>query len=158
MGIRYYYRRSSQANIDRVTQDLEYACEDFFRKESEECIDIDKTWAAIQFVLGKIVRSGDVLGQPFEGGHVLHEEGGIVIAWLSPAEVAVVAKGLSLISDAVFSTAYDSSKMGLVYPEIWTGGLDHDEAFEYLLSHFRSLRDFYFLAASTTQAVGVMRI
>lgn len=159
MGIRCYYQRTSQENIDRVTQDLEYACEDFFRKESEECIDVDKAWAAIQFVLGKIVKSGDVLGQPFEGGHVLHEEGGIVIAWLNPAEVALVAKGLSLISDDVFSAAYESNKMDFVYPEIWTDSWsDDDEAFQYLLSHFGSLRNFYSLAANAAQAAAVMRI
>lgn len=112
-------------------------------------VDVDKAWHAIHFVLNGDVWGGDgPLGLAVMGGEEIGEDVGYGPArFLTPTEVHQVAQALLDFSPEQFGSRFDAQALHAaeIYPQIWLD--DHDEAREYVVSHYSLLVDFYRSAA-----------
>ncbi len=122
---------------------------------SDRCLDIDKAWHAIHFLLnhdpwgGEYPYSGVVLG-----GLVVSDEdvGHGPARYLAPEEVQEVADALSLISEETLLRQFDARKFeeAKIYPQGWSGA---PEELEYIGGYYRHLAQFFREAARKDEAI-----
>jgi len=111
--------------------------------EEERCIDIDKAWAGIRYLL---LGGGEEAGQgrvdPILGGKALGEEdaGFGPARILSPEEVRSAADSLAAVDFDGFRGLFREGILG--NPEVYPGYED-EEDFNYLEYNFGVLRDFF---------------
>lgn len=121
--------------------------------EDENCIDIDKAWHGIHFMLTGQQFDGDpLLSNVIFSGAVIGDDVGYGPArYLTATEVAEVAEALQSLPPDEFAKRYDATALTAndIYPQIWSG----DEDLEYILSWYGTLRDYYAGAASKGNAM-----
>ena len=113
----------------------------------EPSVALDKSWAAIQFVLAGTNAEMAVLG-----GRELAGTGSVVAPKIvEPSEVAAIFEALGGIAPEDFRRRIDLAKLGAaaIYPEIWSDG----DAVDYLVDHYETLRDLYMEAAASGDGV-----
>ena len=121
--------------------------------ENENCIDIDKAWHGIHFMLTGTQYDGDppLSNVIFSGATIGDDVGYGPARYLTPTEVAEVAEALRSIPPDDLAKRYDAAALTAndIYPQIWGG----DEDLEYILSWYGTLRDYYADAASKGNAM-----
>ena len=118
-------------------------------EERENCIDIDKAWHGIHFLLtgdaweGALPLSNVVLGGTEIGGDVGYGPA----RYITADDVRAVTEAIADLTPQDLAKRYDASALtrNEIYPEIWDEG---DDAIQYLTTYYESLRD-YFLDASS---------
>lgn len=125
----------------------------FVGQDSDQFLDLDKSWHAIHFMLNGHVYEGD-LAMVFFGGEEIGEDLGYgAVRYLTPGQVKHVAEVISKINDEAFSRKYDPQTMDQVgiYPDVWE--IDGADGLEYVLPYFQDLKVFYQNAVLRNQAV-----
>jgi len=122
--------------------------------EHENCIDIDKAWHGIHFLLANDPWGGEPpLANAVLGGTEIGDDVGYGPArYLNPDEVRAVADTLKQITSQDFRNRYDARKLldNEIYPQIWH---DDDDAVGYLVAAYDSLRTYYLDAAAKGNAM-----
>ncbi len=118
-----------------------------FMEEAEDCMDFDKSWHAIHFLLTDSAWKGDAPlnfivsgGEPIEGSDTGYGEA----RFFTPDEISEVAEVLNSISEEELMSRFDSDKMKSeeIYPEIWDRPEEEEDNKEYILENFRELKQF----------------
>ena len=112
------------------------------------CIDVDKAWHGIHYLLtGRTDEGSEPLSLAVMGGTEIGEDVGYGPArFLEPEQVRRIAAWLP--DDTVFKSRFDPQAMekAKIYPEIiWVR--DEDDALDYLVENYRELVAFYKSAA-----------
>jgi len=123
-------------------------------EEHENCIDVDKAWHGIHFLLagdtwgGKPPLANVVLGGTEIGGDVGYGPA----RFLTADDVRAVADAIKEITPDKLSELYDATNLSQneIYPDIWG---DDDDAVAYLTSWYQTLRSYYLDAAAKGQAM-----
>ncbi len=122
-------------------------------EDHENCIDVDKAWQGIHFLLTGDPWAGDApLGDVVLGGTEFGEDVGYGPArYITADDVKAVAVALTEITPAQLAAGYDSTGLQKndVYPGIW----DELDAVEYLSSYYEVLRNYYLDAAANGNAM-----
>jgi hypothetical protein len=113
---------------------------------------VEKTWDAIEFILGRLAESGRVPRvNPITGGEVT----GTAFhygdcTYRTPAEVERIAGILGGVSKDDFKRGYAPDVMAEqnVYPDIWDRKEDEERNFEYVWQAYEGLTQFYREAAA----------
>lgn len=133
------------------------AVEDFIYPEDEEhenCMDVDKAWHGIHFLLSGDPWGGNLpLANVVLGGTEIGDDVGYGPArYITADDVRTVADAISDVTPQELAKRYDPSalKKHEIYPEIWDEG---EGAVEYLTSWYQSLREYYLDAASKGNAM-----
>lgn len=126
----------------------EYLHPDDGDSDPPNCIDVDKAWHGIHYILtGREDVGTEPLSWAVLGGEEVGDEIGYGPArFLQPEQVNGIAAWLP--DDTVFKTRFDPQAMEKagIYPEaIWVR--DGDDALDYLLENYRELVAFYKSAA-----------
>jgi hypothetical protein len=162
MSMRGCYRRVTVAELDKLLKDSSDIFAFLYPDDptdlpEDRFLDIDKTWAAIQFLL-----TGDVIGDQGEpplsnavlGGTWLGDVdvGYGPARYLLPQEVRAVATALDAIPEAELRNRFDMAAMARagVYPGVWK---DEEEELGYLLPWYAALQTFMREAAQAGDAV-----
>jgi hypothetical protein len=162
MSVRGCYRRVSVAELDRLLDDSSNIFAFLYPDDpadfpEDRCLDIDKTYAAIQFLL-----TGDVIGNQGKPPLSYAVLGGTWLGdvdvgcgparYLLPEQVRAVAAALEAIPVAEFQKRFDMATMAQagVYPDVWK---DEKEELEYLLPAYASLQEFMREAAQAGDAM-----
>lgn len=163
MGMTASFVAVSPAELKAFQDDASGLAEFFFERlegamsgEAGDAVDIDKSWAAIHFML-----TGETWGgQPPESLPVL---GGLEIGgdmgygparYLTPEEVKAAHGVLAALPSAALKKRFIPARLeeAEVYPSgIWLE--EGDEGFEYIEHWYEQLRAFYASAAQSGQAV-----
>ena len=122
--------------------------------DADGCIDIGKAWHGVHFMLtgdpwgGTLPLANVVLG----GVEIGNDVGYGPAHYITAEEVHAVAEALRAIPPEELAKRYDAAEMlrNQTYPEIWH---DDDDAIDFLLSHYESLRNYYLDAASKRNAM-----
>ena len=123
-------------------------------EEGTKSIDIDKAWHGIHFML-----TGDIWGgvaplcNVVLGGTEIGEDVGYGPAhYIGVDEVRAVAAALRDLPREELAKRFDAAAMSKngIYPEIWDEG---EDALDYLLHWYESLRAYYLDAASKGNAM-----
>ena len=122
--------------------------------EAENGIDVDKAWHGIHFMLtGDVWGGASPLANVVLGGVEIGEDAGYGPArYITPDEVRAAAEVIRSLPREVLGKRYDAAAMAEneIYPDIWDEG---DDAADYLLSYYESLRNYYLDAASKGNAM-----
>ncbi len=175
MSINFSYRRLSQSELDDLLAgsteihekwfgSLELDYDEFAAykqrlKKSGQYLDINNTWQAIHFLLtNEFCFQGQSqtpapLGNVVMGGTPTDIKTTYGVAYfLTPSEVAEVARALEPLSVEVVAPRYDvkAFRNAQVYPhnERW-----EDDDFEEFENEYERLRGFFFVAALEQQAM-----
>lgn len=130
--------------------------------DGEDCLDIDKTWHAIHFILtGQAGKTEEATGENtvlskliFSGNLLTDEDVGYGPAMLiTQAEVKEIAKEIQGISRELLYKSFDLSTMlkNGVYPMI--NDEDEDGFFEYVWQYFEEIQRFFRVAAQENKCV-----
>jgi hypothetical protein len=163
MGMTASFVALSPAQLAAFQQDAT-ALQDFFFDSFEpsdtagegSAVDIDKSWAAIHFMLTGTAWGGEVPESlPILGGTEIGEDMGYgPLRYLTPAEVMAAHGVLAALPSAELKKRFIPAALeeAEVYPTgIW---LEEGEAgFEYIEHWYEQLRTFYAAAAQSGQAV-----
>ena len=121
---------------------------------AEECLDLDKAWHGVHFLLsGTVDATSAPLGQAVLGGREVGEDDGYgPPRLLDVAAVAEVATALAGLGDEAVRARFDARAMDAldVYPQIWN---EDNILEEYLMPSVAALRRFYAQASSRGAAV-----
>jgi hypothetical protein len=149
-----YFARISQDELEGLKggEDLEVFLSRIVEDE-DRCLDVDKAWAGIHFLLcdGRWEGTGPLFsavlgGEPLGDDDVGHGPA----RFLLPSEVAAVAAALQRVDFASLRELFRSAVLG--NPEVYPG-LEDDEDFNYLEYNFLRLRGFYEACAGSGQAL-----
>lgn len=123
-------------------------------EEATKSTDIDKAWHGIHFMLTGDAWGGDApLCNVVLGGTELGDDVGYGPAhYIGVDDVRAVADALRDLPREELAKRFDAAAMSKndIYPEIWDDG---DNALDYLLTWYESLRAYYFDAASKGNAM-----
>jgi hypothetical protein len=123
-------------------------------EEARNSIDIDKAWHGIHFLLTGDAWGGDApLCNVVLGGTEVGEDAGYGPArYISVDDVRAVADALRDLPREKLAKRFDAAAMSKdsIYPSIWDEG---EDALDYLLTFYESLRAYYFDAASKGNAM-----
>ncbi|OYD45150.1 hypothetical protein CHU00_12945 [Sphingobacterium cellulitidis] len=155
-------RRVSQEKLDSYIQDNHLLLEDFFSNEFREVpqLDIDKSWAGIQYLLEKVSEqqdSGLNLAEIISGNSSIHKIGDSYeerVRYLVPKDVKVLNEELKTLKSEQLRTHFNSKAMLelAIYPGIW----QDEHSFAYLSEYFTKLQSFYQHASWANEAVVIM--
>jgi hypothetical protein len=156
------YRRVTVAELDRLLKDSSDIFtflhpDDPADLLEDSFLDIDKTWAAIQFLLTRDVigdQGKPPLSYAVRGGTWLGDVdvGYGPARYLLPEQVRALAEAMEAISDAELRKRFDMATLAEagVYPGVWE---DVEEELGYLLPQYASLQAFMAEAARTGDAM-----
>ncbi|MFE9201163.1 YfbM family protein [Micromonospora sp. NPDC007230] len=117
-------------------------------------LDLDKSWHGIHYLLtGTAWQIGESAGAAILGGVEIGPDGGYgPPRLLDPDSVRAIATALNGLEVETLRARFDPGAMTAaeIYPDLWTNGTDD---FDYLMSHFAELCQFYHSAAVSGQAV-----
>lgn len=124
------------------------------QNETENQLDIDKTWRAIHYLLNGTAWGGkEPLANAVLGGLPVGEEdvGYGPARYLWPTQVAETSKALQSISSEQLWSRFNAAAMkkAEIYPE-FEGG---DEDKEYICGNFENIKSFFAAAASRGDAM-----
>jgi hypothetical protein len=149
-----YFAGISQEELDglKAGQDMETFLASLVEDEGR-CLDIDKAWAGIHYLLcGGAWEGSGPLFDAILGGEPLGDEevGHGPARYLLPPAVAAVSAALGKVDFSALKELFRSAVLGNgeVYP-----GLEDEEDFNYLEYNFLRLRDFYRARAEQGQTV-----
>ena len=147
------YRRDPET-ARRIALDPELLDELLESESAQECVDLDKAWHGVHWLLtGSAEESSGPASDAILGGEPVGEDLGYGPARLLGADavaaVAGVLQGLDLDS---LSSRFDPARMqqAEVYPDIWD---EHGVFEDYLRPALEDLREFYSSAAAAHEAV-----
>jgi hypothetical protein len=130
--------------------------DDYPANLTENGTTVEKTWDAIEFVLGRLARNGKIPWiEPLSGGNatgcVLHYG---PVWYRAPNEVAKIANVLNSISRDDFREGFIPELMSEkhVYPDFWNED-SADALFDYVWQHYEDMVQFYRSAAYGGDAV-----
>ncbi len=142
-----------RATIERLKADPglveDYLYPDDGESEPPNCIDLDKSWHCIHFMLtGRAEGAGAPLGWAVLGGEEVGEDTGYGPARiLLPEQVSEISS--ALIDEDAFRQRFDPT--GLSQANIYLSEMcvrDGDEALDYIVENYRGLVAFYRGAAA----------
>ncbi len=142
--------------LEVLSRHPESVSDQFFpdRDDTEWHLDIDKTWHAIHYLLTGCAWGGDwPLSAAILGGTEIGEDGGYgKPRYLTPDEVATVAKGLGTVLPGALAARYDPARLNAlgIYPGGWSTAR---ETITRLRTAFDELTAFYSRAAAAGRAV-----
>ena len=149
--------RLSKAQLDQILVDHDY----FWTlrnqwRDTDHCIDIDKTWHAIHYLFTNSEWGGLAPARWIIHGEIPIPEldGGYGPAcYLEPSQVSKVNDLLKSVSEDGLRKMYDPHKLDSagIYPNIWYR--ESDSEFEYLSHHYKKLRTLYQKAAEAEEYV-----
>jgi len=122
-----------------------------------DCMDLDKTWHAIHYLLCGSAWEGD-WPEAFllTGGEPI---GDVDVGYgpargLTAEETSEVAAALESVPVKVLAARYDGAKLDAaeIYPEIWAR--DGEEGLDYITEYYETLR--YFVAAAAKRKLGML--
>lgn len=120
--------------------------------ESEDFLDIDKSWHGIHYILTNDVWEGEPPARDvILGGEAVGEDVGYGPArFLNIEEVKNVNSYLSTINSNYIKEKYNPTELenNEIYPNSWA-----DEDYDYLVGYFEDLKKFYEKAASENKMV-----
>lgn len=124
--------------------------------EPANAVDVDKAWHGIHYLLTGCAEGGPApLSWAVMGGEEVGEDLGFGPARiLQPAEVGMVSAALSATDEATLKARFLPDRMtaAQIYPDtIWLR--EDDQAFDYLMVHYRVLVAFYRNAAKRGDGV-----
>jgi len=119
-------------------------------------LSLEKAWHGIHYLMcGEVEPGADVLSRAVLGGTEIgdDEHGYGPARYFSTQQVALTARELSRASlPAEMNARFDSVRMNSL--GIYPGGWDTPDAFDWLLTEFHHLRDFY--AGASTQQCAIV--
>lgn len=153
MGMAACFAAITTATADRLRANPEeiegYLFPDDGDGEPENCVDIDKAWHGIHYLItGTADEGAPPLSWAIQGGTEIGQDIGYGPARMLASE-QVKAISDALPDEEAFTAAYapEAMEAARIYPDaIWTR--DSGEALEYLLENYRVLVAFYRSAAS----------
>jgi uncharacterized protein DUF1877 len=124
-------------------------------EEDDRCLDIDKSWHAIHFLLSGDAWDGEYpLSDVILGGSEMSDEdlGFGPARYLNPQEVQEMADALASVSEERLLRNFSPEAFAAahIYPEGWLGT---DEERQYIVTNFRKLKEFVTSAARADDAV-----
>jgi len=129
----------------------------FESSDSEDLIDLDKSWNGVFYVLtGQNIDNLDhPLAKALFSGMLVDEDQDLGYGpghFVTAAEVRELSHGLTALTRSDLNNRFDPVRMDQldVYPAFWA---EDASSFEYIWEHFVSLREFYRKAAEANQAV-----
>lgn len=139
--------RLSKAQLNQILSDNDkfQDLEDQWR-DTDHCIDIDKAWQGIHYLFNfspwegsppaKWIIFGDIPIRSFDGGYG-------PARYLNPSQVSYVYQLMESISEDELKKRYDPVQFDKaeIYPTFWLR--EKEEAFEYLIRHYRQLKTLY---------------
>jgi hypothetical protein len=163
MGMTASFVAVSPAELEAFQRDATGLPDFFFSafrrgdaEETSRAVDIDKSWAAIHFMLTGTLWGGEPpQSLPIFGGTPLGEDMGYgPLRYLTPAEVVAANGVLAALPSAELKKRFIPAQLEAaeVYPTgIWLD--EGDEGFEYIEHFYEQLRAFYAFAAKSGEAV-----
>ena len=137
---------------------LENDVDDYLSGDTEDTIDLDKSWEAIHFILtGNNIGNGDgPLAKAVCSDQFFDEEQDLGMgpaSYLTPIQVKEVNALLEKIDDNFLKEHFNPAEMSKleVYPGDWES--DPDNQFEYITENFIKLQTFYREAAKNGYAI-----
>ena len=116
-----------------------------------ECLDIDKTWHAIHFLLTGEPEGGKFpLSFAIMEGHTIAEDFIDGATYLFPKEVEAVSEALSALPDELVYNRYDSEEFSMT--DIYRGPWDESVRNE-VIKDYQELKKFFSGAASERNAI-----
>jgi hypothetical protein len=153
-GVHFALDEADAARIGALTSDaslLEFIQEEIEERWDEEWLEqTDKAWDAIHRTLtdGTLsVEPATVLHKCILGGRHLYSGDDYIASYLSPKEVADVARAIAPLSKSWFRERYFS-----IAPDDYGSRVD-EEDFEYTWSYFEPLKAFFAKAAAAGRVV-----
>jgi hypothetical protein len=154
MGMTMKLRTITAAQYETATSD---ELRDLLRYGQPGVVDLDKAWDGIAWLISEERRERpEMLPDPSEletrAIYGIDPEDRVLLFRTSPDDVKEIAAAIGALDDAALRKNFTPAQMSDadVYPSIWDEG---DEALEYLLGNFHSLRRVYTAAASKGDAV-----
>lgn len=153
MGMTAAFVVVSDAELDRINAGNEDIRALFHRqlrsRDSSACLDIDKSWAGIHYLLtgsqwgGKPPHSVPILGGTEVGGDLGYGPARL----LQPNEVAEASALLASLPVSELKRKFDPNAMAEadIYPNVWAE--EGEESFDYLAHWYVELQKFYASAA-----------
>lgn len=149
--------RLSKAQLDQILSDHDYfwTLREQWR-DTDHCIDIDKTWHAIHYLFtnkawggptpARWIIEGDVPIPELDGGYG-------PASYLTPDQVLKVNELLKNVPEEELRKMYNPRKLDSadIYPHTWYR--DSNSEFEYLVYHYKKLRTLYQKAAEANEHV-----
>lgn len=119
--------------------------------EPPNCIDVDKAWHGIHYMLTGVADGGaEPLSLAVLGGEEIGDDIGYGPArFLVPEQVAAVASALTELGDEAFRERFAPQAMARakIYPDIiWVR--DGDDALDYVMENYQQMVTFYVDAAA----------
>lgn len=163
MGMTASFVAVSPAELEAFQRDATDLQDFFFgafergdAEETSRAVDIDKSWAAIHFMLTGTAWGGEPPESlPILGGTEIGEDMGYgPLRFLTPAEVVAANGVLAALPSAELKKRFIPAKLeeAEVYPTgIWLD--EGEEGFDYIEHYYDQLRAFYAFAAKSGQAV-----
>ena len=166
MGMCELIMRLNKVQLDKILLDNNY----FWTlrnqwRGTDHCIDIDKAWAGIDFILGysfiegiidpdkkvippRWIIKGDTPIPEFDDGYGPAH-------FLTPSQVSQANELLQEVSEDKFRERYDPEVLDAagVYPYVWHRDKGYGQEFEYLLYHYKQLRNLYQKATESEEYV-----
>lgn len=154
-GMRLTLVMVSPQEIQRLARDETAIARLVLEPKADSVLELDKEWHGIHFLLnGNAWSTRGPYGKVILGGKEIGGDLGYGPARvLTPSEVADIATRLKSVSVDQLRRRYDPHAMmkAQVYPEVWEReGL---EAYEWLVTGYRQLVNFYVRAAEQRKAV-----
>lgn len=154
MGMVASFAPINRETFDRLQHDPGLMEEYLYPNDGEDeppgCIDVDKAWHGIHYLLtGQAEGGKEPLSLAVLGGQELGEDVGYGPARvLTPEQVSQISAALGPLSDAALASRFDPQAMEKldIYPQaIWV--CDEKQALEYVLTNYHAMREFYAEAA-----------
>ena len=146
--------RVTAIELEAFRTDSSLLIEKLNNEEEPNLIDIDKAWAGIIFLIDKqtIYDGPDSI---LFGRRVIDRKQDLGYGpayYFTPDQVKESNERISRISEEELRNNYDPKAMMVaeVYPEVWE---DEEVGFDYLLSFFKKVQDFYAKASSNNEAI-----
>lgn len=154
MGMTMKLRSISAAQYESASSD---ELRDLLRYGQPGVVDLDKAWDGIAWLISEERRERpEMLPDPSEPEtraiYGIDPEDGVLLFRTSPDDVKEIAAAIGALDDAALRKNFTPDEMTAadVYPSIWDEG---DEALEYLIGNFHTLRGVLSAAAKRGDAV-----
>lgn len=157
MGMSHLLMGLTSAQLEDVIKNEAY----FFKlsndwRNSDRCIDIDKSWHAIHYLLTE-----NAWGGRYPARHVIHGDAQIEImdggwgpaSYLKPDQVLEVNEFLSNVTVDDMKKRYDPKSLdsAIIYPDTWLR--DKEDRLEWILRFFVQVKKLYKDAAKAGECV-----
>jgi len=164
MGMIGNYLRVSNEELEAYLKNSSELEDRIYKDDAEgddNLIDIEKSWDGIFFLLtGKSISTFDEAAAPLcwilSGPQEIDPDQDLgygPATYITAEQTKEISRAMENFSRNELEKAYDGKRMTelSVYPGIWDD--PHDDALDYLVENFNTLRDFYHQAAIANQAV-----